>query len=201
MMLVDPHNYVREYQDIVKHAMSSDLTGKRPWEIENELLDYAITLHDCSKHKHRLVYQVTRNGARQYFWQCEVCFEKLSNWISHDTLTLEEKQNATERFEINHVDLRKIARERIMPLVDEFKNQEWNEYEAYINSPEWKAKSALVLRRDNYECKANLSGCRGRATDAHHLTYEHFRNEPLFDLIAVCRPCHDKITNMDRERR
>jgi hypothetical protein len=41
--------------------------------------------------------------------------------------------------------------------------------------------------------------CRGRASQVHHLTYKHLRNEPLFELISVCVPCHDAITAMDRE--
>ena len=48
---------------------------------------------------------------------------------------------------------------------------------------------------------AMLAGCKRTASDVHHLTYAHWRNEPLFDLISVCRPCHEQITQMDREGR
>ena len=30
------------------------------------------------------------------------------------------------------------------------------------------------------------------ATQAHHLTYEHMGDEFLWELKAVCRPCHER---------
>jgi hypothetical protein len=63
-------------------------------------------------------------------------------------------------------------------------------YYAYLESPEWKAKRDVVLCRDRFLCQA----CRAaKATEAHHLTYEHLGREPLFDLIAVCRSCNARL--------
>jgi 5-methylcytosine-specific restriction endonuclease McrA len=59
---------------------------------------------------------------------------------------------------------------------------------------EWRAKSQAVLRRENYVCQ----GCGGRATQAHHLTYEHAFNEFLFELVAVCEECHAQL-HADRD--
>lgn len=68
------------------------------------------------------------------------------------------------------------------------------EYEIYIQSPTWKELRRKVLVRANHTCE----GCgKARATDAHHLTYERFRQEMLFDLVAVCRACHEQIHNRE----
>lgn len=76
---------------------------------------------------------------------------------------------------------------------------EWRaNYDRVIASPEWAKRRRVVLRRDGNICQACLEE---RATEVHHKTYAHLGNEPLFDLVAVCRPCHESITEMDRARR
>lgn len=70
-----------------------------------------------------------------------------------------------------------------------------SKYRAYLMSPEWKRKRLMVLKRDNNTCQSCLSR---RAIDVHHLTYDHIYNEPLFDLVSVCRDCHESITRMDK---
>jgi 5-methylcytosine-specific restriction endonuclease McrA len=76
-------------------------------------------------------------------------------------------------------------------------DQWWADYDAYRQTPEWRERRRLVLERDNYVCQA----CRQRrATQAHHLTYKHLKREPLFDLVAVCKPCHDALHNRDQEQ-
>jgi 5-methylcytosine-specific restriction endonuclease McrA len=63
----------------------------------------------------------------------------------------------------------------------------WQQYDAYLQTPAWRAKRAAVLERDDHLCQ----GCRKRAaTQAHHLTYEHVGNELLFELVAICEMCH-----------
>lgn len=47
-----------------------------------------------------------------------------------------------------------------------------------------------MLTRDNYLCQ----GCRvRRATQVHHLTYDHVGNEFLFELVAICETCHTRL--------
>lgn len=69
-------------------------------------------------------------------------------------------------------------------------------YDQYMQSESWAAKRAAVLKRDPI-CKA----CGvAPSQQAHHLTYDRFGDEPLFDLIGVCIPCHQKIHNHDPEK-
>ncbi len=67
----------------------------------------------------------------------------------------------------------------------------------YLQTPAWRERRALRLAFDNARCQARLVGCRGVATEVHHTTYEHWGNEPLFDLVSVCRPCHRKLSEME----
>jgi hypothetical protein len=63
-------------------------------------------------------------------------------------------------------------------------------YQEYMQSPTWYRKRQQVLDRVGGICQ----GCRKRpAEQVHHLTYERFGSEMLFDLVSVCAECHDKI--------
>ncbi|MCY3740395.1 MAG: hypothetical protein OXH00_05190 [Candidatus Poribacteria bacterium] len=63
-------------------------------------------------------------------------------------------------------------------------NKEYRE--KYLESRNWKEKRERVLDRDR-----NLCICGERATYVHHKTYKNLGAEPLSDLIALCRNCHD----------
>jgi 5-methylcytosine-specific restriction endonuclease McrA len=82
-------------------------------------------------------------------------------------------------------------------------NKEWEkiiwfkEHNDYLRSNKWHEKRDAVLKRDNYLCQACLIH---RATQVHHLSYEHWRNEPLFELVSICKDCHDLITKIDQKK-
>jgi 5-methylcytosine-specific restriction endonuclease McrA len=81
------------------------------------------------------------------------------------------------------------------------KEQWMQAYNAYLNSPEWKAKRLMVLKRDNYLCQCCLNAY---ATQVHHKSYQFVDlkgNEPCFDLVAICVPCHEKIEEMKKQQR
>lgn len=69
-------------------------------------------------------------------------------------------------------------------------------YAEYLKTERWQIKRAAVLKRDPI-CKA--CGVR-KSQQAHHLTYDRIGDEPLFDLIGVCIPCHQKIHNHDHSK-
>lgn len=62
-------------------------------------------------------------------------------------------------------------------------------YEEYLRSPEWKAKRQKVLARAKHVCEGCLEA---PAEEIHHLSYDNFGDELLFQLVALCRPCHAK---------
>lgn len=63
------------------------------------------------------------------------------------------------------------------------------EYQAYINSPEWRAKADAAKARAGHRCQlCNRDG----PLDAHHRTYERFGGGELpEDLTVLCRGCHE----------
>lgn len=74
----------------------------------------------------------------------------------------------------------------------------WRWYQDYRQSGAWQDKRAMVMNRAMGICE----GCgTARATQVHHLTYEHCGHEMLWELRAVCDECHDVCTSeVSRER-
>jgi len=63
-------------------------------------------------------------------------------------------------------------------------------YSDYLKTPQWQSKRLAVLKRDRYLCQGCMSR---RASQVHHLSYEHCGNELLWELTSVCDDCHKKI--------
>jgi len=64
------------------------------------------------------------------------------------------------------------------------------DYYAYINSPEWFARTELVRQRLDGLCEV----CELRwATEVHHRTYERLGFERDEDLLSICHMCHGMI--------
>lgn len=63
-------------------------------------------------------------------------------------------------------------------------------YRAYLQSPEWRARREKVMKR----CGGFCEGCGDNsAVHVHHRTYRHFGNEFLFELLGLCRDCHERL--------
>lgn len=65
----------------------------------------------------------------------------------------------------------------------------------YLLTDGWKARRKLVMERAGWVCE----GCRiNRATQVHHLTYDNWGSEFLWELVAICGECHGRV-HEDRE--
>lgn len=63
-------------------------------------------------------------------------------------------------------------------------------YLDFMNTEEWQQIRELVLARAHNKCED--CGADG-PLDVHHKTYRNFGGkEQLSDLVAVCRPCHER---------
>ena len=61
-------------------------------------------------------------------------------------------------------------------------------YQAYLCSREWCARREAVRKRSDGKCER----CRVNEMDhVHHLTYARKYDEPLEDLQALCKQCHE----------
>jgi 5-methylcytosine-specific restriction endonuclease McrA len=53
-----------------------------------------------------------------------------------------------------------------------------------------------VIERADGLCE----GCRSaEAVHVHHLTYKHCGNEFLWELVAICRECHERVHGREFE--
>lgn len=61
---------------------------------------------------------------------------------------------------------------------------------AYYATQDWQARCEAVKMR----CHARCEYCGSRPVqNVHHRTYRRWRQEPLEDLMGVCRACHCRI--------
>lgn len=63
-------------------------------------------------------------------------------------------------------------------------------YREYINSSKWKKKCEEKKKSVGDKCEKCGRDKYMRKLTVHHLTYEHFGNEPLEDLEVLCNICH-----------
>ena len=72
----------------------------------------------------------------------------------------------------------------------------WERYSAYLQTAEWQTLRARVLDR----CQRVCEGCGERpAADVHHLSYRHVGQEFLFELVGLCRECHERLHSTSGE--
>ena len=132
---------------------------------------------------------------------CTTCGERIGNslpqkdvaWVQNLPQFLDDTSTTYKerRFAQRHAFLLQLAR---MQYAERGKFTEF--YRSYFQSPEWNAKRELVFKRCGNVCE----GCGlSPATEAHHLTYRHFGNELLFELLGLCHACHERIHAEDRE--
>lgn len=158
------------------------------------------------------------NGTIQYVKQCLKCGEKVGNPIKKEAVVqargplefilpfdheareqarqLAWKRRQQEMEAARAERMAELDRERAEREAERAERRDWYHGE-YLNSPEWKRKRAKVMQRAGGVCE----GCmEARATDVHHLTYDHVGDELLFELVALCRSCHDRAHGRDRQQ-
>lgn len=155
----------------------------------------------CNKQNLQKVKLICSNGTIQVRQQCLSCGDVTGNAIK---LSKEDK----EPLPVINTELRdsyfKRKHEQKSTLFKKFSDQKrdrwFNHYSDYLKSPEWEEKRLLVLKRDKYLCQCCLDSY---ATQVHHKSYEFVDlkgSEPAFDLVAICKPCHDKIELMKKNK-
>lgn len=203
-------NAVRPYRALLKHELRSANFNKRwyeqeftsPWEYEQA--------YRCKHEKRHPVRWILSNGVGRVTLQCVACGDKHSTGVRKanypnfeelpelDEGLIEDAKDALQSFREQlreaHQDIAtqfEYRRQEMTELQRMAQNAEWwAKYNSYLRSPKWRSKRDRVLERDAYVCQACL---KREADHAHHLTYEHVFNEPLFDLISVCNPCHKEL--------
>lgn len=60
-------------------------------------------------------------------------------------------------------------------------------YSDYLQTEEWARKRLAVWLRDSKRCRICNSN---KGIQVHHRDYSNIGNEPLNDLVTLCRDCH-----------
>lgn len=160
--------------------------NRDPWEIAKE--HFAC---DCSAR--RLSAKRDSLGRTHFVMQCSVCGS--AEPVKKTELTQREMDAAPD-FDAGLADRwnwqrQSYARE-LHNARREASHAEFHaEHEAFLRSETWKDMRRRVFDR----CGGICEGCRmRRAVQVHHRNYTYkFGREMLFDLVAVCRECHEAI--------
>lgn len=176
-------------------------TGQYLKQVYQDYLD-GIWNTVCECYDFEPMKMTQRNGIVRVVLVCPICAGKKSDGVKKSDYP--NAENFQEYGECEWVAktnalIKEVKDEALAKRNDSYQqktNVFWKAYQQYLQSDKWKRKSAAVINRDGI-CQACLSA---ESKQAHHLTYKHVFNEPLFDLIGVCIPCHNKITKMDADR-
>ncbi|MDN3687394.1 hypothetical protein [Cyclobacterium jeungdonense] len=156
----------------------------------------------CCDNKNIQYTKRLNNGVgHRFLLQCQSCGYTDNQAISRKKFASCEpifpfNENLYEAFEKT---IHEIVRDNWKESYDERKKKEFitwlNEnYYPYLESETWSRKVGAVLKRDKYLCQSCLVN---NATTAYQITFRHVFSEPLFDLVAVCVGCKEKIINME----
>lgn len=168
----------------------------------------------CNLSKYQYVRLVTTGGYVQVKEQCINCGNVKPSAIGgfskeqKDTLPLLDASLRELRYQVIQAQysearhkINEGRQKRYTESLQERKDAWLSEYTKYLDSPEWRHKRELVLKRDEYLCQCCL---KNYATQVHHKSYEFedlSGSIPAFDLVAVCGPCHERIEEMKRNNR
>ena len=147
---------------------------------------------DC-RHDSRIVRKQDTSGRWMFTYQCAKCGDIDRERIPTGGVWLPKSAVLADLDEVPVFDdalrasLMVQATEAARAARVSEREQWWDEYDAYMNSPEWHQKREKALARDRYLCQ----GCLERqAVHVHHLTYQRLFKELLCDLVSLCTDCH-----------
>lgn len=161
----------------------------------SEARSKAYARFECEHENTHLCRNQVKGGSWQLFEQCENCGERVGNAMSQVGVDLSTVPYFDESIATEY---RKRRESELASIDKRFDDQAWFlAYSEYLKTPQWRDIRARVLKRANNLCE----GCRAApATQAHHLTYEHVGREFLFELVALCDACHERIHAEEGDR-
>ena len=141
---------------------------------------------ECQHEIHELRTRRIAGGGIQYVHQCLSCGRAVGSAVAHDKVAVLPPywDEDTARLYDERCRQRRAEREAAF---ERGRTERRESYQRYLMTAEWQAKRKAVLAREQYVCQ----GCgTSRATEVHHLSYEHVGRELLYQLVALCGECH-----------
>ena len=142
---------------------------------------------DCLHPQTELRERTLRNNSLQLVRQCLTCGYSVGTPVKRATV-----EGAVLPFDQALADGFEARRKASSDGIREKYNREtfFDAYGPYLASAAWAQKRELVFRRARGFCE----GCGLVPPDqVHHLTYEHVGSEFLFELLALCHSCHERL--------
>lgn len=154
-----------------------------------------LSRYKCPHEQDELRRRTLANGSVQYVRQCLGCGKATTNPISRAKIsnadTLQPFDEALDKagYEVGGEDAKAKK--------DQQREEFFALYDEYLASDDWAERRQLVMERAGGLCE----GCRkAPAVRVHHLTYEHVFNELLYELVALCVPCHERAHEKREEK-
>lgn len=138
----------------------------------------------CNSERREMTRRRVAGGSIQIVDQCSFCGAAVS--LAYKASTIKHPERLPE-FDEGRIRLFEMSRH----AKRDKERQAWlAEHDIYLRTPEWRSRRQAVLYRARGKCE----GCGiADATQVHHLTYEHWKNEFLWELVAICDGCHTRI--------
>ena len=145
----------------------------------------------CSHESKSLRRRAIKGGTLQYVYQCvrcgEVSLQAVARAKAYELCGGNEPPPLDAELAISWKQTKKEAQAKVAEAAS---NEFWSGYTAYLASPAWSSKRRQVLERATGKCE----GCREQIpAEVHHLSYDHVGQEFLFELVAVCHACHERL--------
>jgi hypothetical protein len=170
-----------------------------------KMAELSIHMHLSANHPERLRVWWVEQGVRYLRWYCPGCWHLFGNLIGQKGMSKQSLDGVLECPGSLDRDpaisrLKNAHTAEIAELEDqmngfkqknlEFRSAHYKDfYNSYIQSPAWAAKRRAVIKRCGNICE----GCGAAQVDeVHHLHYGHLGDELLFELVGLCRACHEK---------
>lgn len=163
-------------------------------EYESDAIDVLrneIDKLDCTCQTTKIRYKKTVDNRILYCKQCVKCGSRMGEWIPHaDIPNPDSIMPFNNDLRGYYVDSRNELRSA---LLERQKAKEYSEFtEARMeamNTQHWQTCKIAVKKR----CGGICEGCgNNQIVDVHHKTYRNLGDEFLFELIGLCRECHNR---------
>jgi 5-methylcytosine-specific restriction endonuclease McrA len=156
--------------------------------------DMRPTWAPCPHDRTEIRRRVLKSGQVRYCRQCLTCgsgtVAVAQSNVPNIATVRDFDPSINEAYCTTRARRQAVIKQKHIRLQKAEKAEWWRWYDEYLRSPAWRRKRKLVMDRSCGACE----GCRSRPADhVHHLTYDHVGHEFLWELVAVCTGCHDRV--------
>jgi hypothetical protein len=148
--------------------------------------------HRCLNFEPRI--WTCKGGMEAIYNTCSQCGNKVGNAIKKELVNVLSLKSAdphlTDDWEKKKSQINEIKRADLTAKKEEEERNWRAKYENYIRSDAWLEKRQKRLIMDRFVCQ----GCvESKATEVHHQSYANLGNELMFEIISLCKKCHEFI--------